>query len=394
MIPDSPNNGIKDSNDIVAAFMAYLAIKGNSSSNPEAYRILSNIEATEWGGYTQMAYAYLNAESTREEVAKVFEQFGIKISNSENILNTREDSDGNLFENVQELNEHLTEDVHKRTLDNVISLHEEGLIKSEGLVSFEEYCLFMKRMQGWTMHNMGTKIFGHSFFKYMDKFWAKFLAPYTSIGASLDNPSRKALLLKARNRSRLGRRYWKYCRKVQTFSEKLGVSTNEIYQQQPDECGVSDTTSTHHDIPAFYDKIFDLYKNGDLTIDELIDHIDVKFDLDLHAVHKHVLIEWACNDFNDRINHKKSEDDHYEEEVYARLQKYASPSDNPKKLASVCLAYIRHVHTNYNIIWRNLKALYDAKNKDNKYEKHHEKLRKKVNNAIMMRLRWIRESLC
>ena len=82
MIPDSPNNGIKDSNDIVAAFMAYLAMKANSSSNPEAYRILSNIEAKEWGGYTQMAYAYLNAESTREEVAKVFEQFGIVLCDS------------------------------------------------------------------------------------------------------------------------------------------------------------------------------------------------------------------------------------------------------------------------------------------------------------------------
>lgn len=130
---------------------------------------------------------------------------------------------------------------------------------------------------------------------------------------------------------------------------------------------------------ANYLRFKDLYYSDDLSIEEIID--DLTFRIPVFS--KEIMIQLAWDSLRDFIE-KESMGDYMWSDFLLEDFIYSSPWEiSEKRMASICLNYIRHKLTPYDNIWQNIKWLLQEEYVEKQmYEYYNQLLKRKINETI------------
>jgi hypothetical protein len=134
--------------------------------------------------------------------------------------------------------------------------------------------------------------------------------------------------------------------------------------------------------------MWNMYNSEKKYLELIIDDITFKMPI----IIKDLLLKLACDSFNERKAREQDEYNIWANNVFYTDPRDASPNDEDVvRLAKICLNYLRHVHTPYEIIWGNIKRIiYWNSNSVYMYEYYNQLLKSKVNNIIMSAYPWIK----
>lgn len=137
-----------------------------------------------------------------------------------------------------------------------------------------------------------------------------------------------------------------------------------------------------------YLRFKDLYYSDDLSVEEIIDELSFR----IPVFSKDIMIQLAWDSLRDFIE-KESMGDYMWSDFLLEDFIYSSPWEiSEKRMASICLNYIRHKLTPYDNIWQNIKWLLQEEYVEKQmYDYYNQLLKRKVNESIFKSYPWIRE---